>query len=201
MHLSHRILISIGVLLCVAALLAACGGESATPVPTDGGQTGTEAEPAAPTALPTGSEFVSPLQPELSPLPTPTEAHEAEPDEPPTGPVPIEITLPAAAPLAGEVPQELLDAVFDDLVEQLGASREAIEVKQAGAVVWRDGSLGCPQPGMMYTQALVPGFQIVLRAGDEVYDYHASDRGYFILCAEGMAEEGLPPGEGGLVDQ
>jgi hypothetical protein len=48
---------------------------------------------------------------------------------------------------------------------------------------------------MMYTQALVPGYQIVLRVGGETYDYHASEGGNSILCPEGMAKEGLPPGE------
>ena len=38
----------------------------------------------------------------------------------------------------------------------------------AAAVTWSDGSAGCPEPGMMYTQALVPGYRIVLQAGDRV---------------------------------
>lgn len=203
----HRSPVPIAALLCLTALLiaagllAACGGQTQEPAPAEGGQTVIETEPAAPSALPSGAVTVSPQQPELSPLPTPTDASGAEPAEAPTGPVPIEITLPASAALTGEVPQELLDAVFADLAEQLGASREAIEIEEAGVVTWRDGSLGCPQPGMMYTMALVPGYQIVLRAGEETYDYHASQSGYFLLCAEGMAEEPLPPGEGGLVDQ
>jgi hypothetical protein len=110
---------------------------------------------------------------------------------------------PGAVPLTGQVPQELLDAVFDDLLERLDASREAIEIEQSGAVVWRDGSLGCPQPGMMYTQALVPGYRIILVVGDETFDYHASERGHFVLCDEGSAQEPMPPGSGGgpLVDQ
>jgi hypothetical protein len=39
-------------------------------------------------------------------------------------------------------------------------------------VIWRDGSLGCPQPGMMYTQALVDGFRIVLRVKGQEVSYH-----------------------------
>jgi hypothetical protein len=103
--------------------------------------------------------------------------------------------------VTGEVPQELLDAVFDDLVERMDVDRAEITVEQAEYVIWRDGSLGCPQPDMMYTQALVPGYQIVLRVGEATYDYHASDRGYFLLCEQGLAQEPLAPGDGGLVDQ
>ena len=32
-------------------------------------------------------------------------------------------------------------------------------------VTWRDGSRGCAQPGMAYTQALIDGSRITLRAG------------------------------------
>ena len=41
--------------------------------------------------------------------------------------------------------------------------------------------------------ALVPGYRIVLRMGDETFDFHASERGYFFLCEGGLAEEPLPP--------
>jgi hypothetical protein len=56
------------------------------------------------------------------------------------------------------------------------------------AVTWSDGSLGCPQPGVFYTQALVPGYWVVLQVGDQEYDYRASERGHFVLCEGG----GLP---------
>ena len=43
-----------------------------------------------------------------------------------------------------------------------------------GAVTWNDGSLGCPEPGMFYTQALVDGYHVILQAGDEELDYRVS---------------------------
>jgi hypothetical protein len=85
--------------------------------------------------------------------------------------------------------------VLDDLLERLDAGREAIAVEQAERVIWPDGSIGCPQPGMMYTQALVPGYRIVLRVGDERFDYHASERGYFVLCEGGLAPVASPPAQ------
>lgn len=50
------------------------------------------------------------------------------------------------------------------------------------ALVWPDGSLGCPQPGLFYTQALVPGWRLVLKHQDRVAVYHASQRGQWLLC-------------------
>ncbi|MEJ7720727.1 MAG: hypothetical protein WKF58_09900 [Ilumatobacteraceae bacterium] len=39
-------------------------------------------------------------------------------------------------------------------------------------VTWRDGSLGCPKQGELYTQALVPGRRVILRAGGSELAYH-----------------------------
>ena len=206
MFRSRRVYDTIGTLLCLAVLMAACGGQSpATPGPEQTDAPAAPSEPAAPTAQPVDTEFTSPLEQEVSPLPTPTEMTEGDTNGQTTEPV--EIVLPgqdpATAPLMGEVPQNLRDAVFLDLAKHLGVSGEAITVAEAGVVVWRDGSLGCPQPGMMYTQALVPGYRIILSAVGETFDYHASDGGYFLLCEGALAEDPLPPDEGSgpLLDQ
>ncbi len=60
-----------------------------------------------------------------------------------------------------------------DLANRLGIPGSDIEVVTEKIVTWRDGSLGCPKPGMMYTQALVEGTLIVLRAGGRDYSYHS----------------------------
>jgi hypothetical protein len=65
---------------------------------------------------------------------------------------------------------------------QLDASR--LRVTLAEAVTWPDGSLGCPQPGMEYSQVLVAGFRIRILAGATTLEYHASVRGQPFLCPE-----------------
>ena len=67
-------------------------------------------------------------------------------------------------------PVELAKA---DLAAHLG-SEEGIVVVLVEDVTWRDGSLGCPQPGMAYTQALVDGYRIELSDGDTIYAYHGA---------------------------
>ena len=47
---------------------------------------------------------------------------------------------------------------------------------------WADGSLGCPRPGMAYTQALVPGWRLTVRSAGFELAYHASRRGQWLLC-------------------
>lgn len=96
----------------------------------------------------------------------------------------------------GEVPEELMRDIVDDLVERTGADRATIEVLRAEAVVWNDGSLGCPQPGVMYTQALVAGYWVELNCDGKPFDYRASESGFFFLC-----EQSLQPGAGTAPDQ
>ena len=70
-----------------------------------------------------------------------------------------------------------------------GAPAQAITVQSAQRVTWRDGSLGCPEPQARYTQALVPGWRVILRARDATYDYHATAKGHLILCPRERATD------------
>jgi hypothetical protein len=83
------------------------------------------------------------------------------------------------------------DEAVDDLLVRLGAGA-TIEVVLYEDVVWRDGSLGCPQPGMAYTQALEDGYRIELTDGDIVYHYHGVTTGAPFLCED--------PSESGSVE-
>lgn len=62
---------------------------------------------------------------------------------------------------------------IEDLAGRLAILPGGIEIISNKNVTWRDGSLGCPKEGMMYTQALVDGTLIVLRVGDTDYEYHS----------------------------
>ncbi|WP_052665022.1 hypothetical protein [Nitriliruptor alkaliphilus] len=61
-----------------------------------------------------------------------------------------------------------------DLAATTGTDEADIEVVSAEEVTWSDGSLGCPEPDGMYTQALVPGYRIVLSVAGEQVDYHGA---------------------------
>jgi hypothetical protein len=70
-----------------------------------------------------------------------------------------------------------------DLADRLNVPPNEIKVVRAESVTWHDGSLGCPEKGMSYTQALVPGTRIVLRAGDAEHEYHSGSDGAPFYCA------------------
>jgi hypothetical protein len=60
------------------------------------------------------------------------------------------------------------------LAVRLGVKEGDIEIGSVEQVTWTDGSIGCPQPGYLYTQALVDGVLIILRHGGLEYAYHQS---------------------------
>lgn len=164
---SSQFLSFAAVCLGLMALLLACG---ATP------PAATE-PPAAGTPEP-GPETATPAPGAESPLPTPEDDATTPEATRPSGQLP---GLTPRPPVTGEVPAALLDSILADLAGRLGVDVDEIEVIRGESVTWNDGSLGCPKPGMMYTQALVDGYWVVLRVGDDTFDYRAGQSG-FVLC-------------------
>lgn len=91
-------------------------------------------------------------------------------------------TEPGDGGANGEVPQEMLDELVQQASADTGISEDEITAVTAEAVTWSDGSLGCPEPGMSYTQALVPGYRVVLDVAGEEIHYHAGSDGEFFAC-------------------
>ena len=77
----------------------------------------------------------------------------------------------------------LVEKARRDAAGKAGLAPEQVTVESVRAVEWRDTSLGCPKPGMMYAQVITPGYLIVLRAGGKTYQYHA-DRGQQVVTCD-----------------
>jgi hypothetical protein len=94
---------------------------------------------------------------------------------PPNGEETAVDTSPSSSPSLPPPPSAPPDVVraVEDLSATLGVAPEEVEVVSTEEVTWRDGSRGCAQPGMSYTQALVDGSRIILRAGGQTYEYHS----------------------------
>ena len=56
-----------------------------------------------------------------------------------------------------------------------------IAVVSTEAVEWPDGCLGVQKPGVMCTQAIVPGYKIILEANDEQYEFHTDEDGSVVV--------------------
>lgn len=76
-----------------------------------------------------------------------------------------------------------LQAITADLVAR-GVTAPPT-VTSAMAVTWNDSSLGCPKPGMMYSQVITPGFRVLVEADGKPYDYRFGRGDTPTLCSSG----------------
>ena len=181
--MANRKRLLVAALLAIAMATAACGNDA-------------EVESA-------------PLQSD-QPAQTTTTTVAASPDEttapstttPEAGGAPVNETLdPAGAVtggtvgrsyLADEFPQELTGIVglaAADLAERLEIDQATISVVLVEEVVWGDGSHGCPQPGMAYTQVLTDGLRIILEADGQLYDYRSGGLSDPELCVQAVDKD------------
>jgi hypothetical protein len=114
----------------------------------------------------------------------------AEPSRPVASAPDLETLPPSDEPVTGEVPAEIMADILADAAARSGEEPDAIEVTQAAFVVWNDGSLGCPEPGMSYTMALVDVYHVILEAAGEELDYRVTAQGSFMLCENGGRPSG-----------
>jgi hypothetical protein len=87
------------------------------------------------------------------------------------------------------LPDELLAGLRDDLAVRTGSNPADIILIEAEAVIWNDGSLGCRQPGVEYTQEPVEGYRVILQVAGRNYDYRVGKHNRFVLC-----EQTIQPG-------
>lgn len=90
--------------------------------------------------------------------------------------------------------QSIVRSALEDAARRTGLDASTLKIVSSEAVTWPDGGLGCPEPGMMYTMALVPGYRVRIQAGDKVLDYHASRRGNLVLCPPERNVDPVPGG-------
>lgn len=76
-----------------------------------------------------------------------------------------------------------------DLARRLEIDETEISVVDADFVTWPNSAVGCTEPDMMYSQALVPGYRIRLRADGTLHHYHGKTDGPPFHCpAERVSE-------------
>ena len=158
----------LAVAACLAPFLVACA-----PPPTSHGEvselTDLPSQGTAPaTAIPVEVKPTPPptLSPSLTPAPTAT-----------SGPGVVGQDTDLSPGL-----HKLVNHAVVDLAGRLRIDPAEVEVVEVKAVVWPDGSLGCPQPGMAYVQVQKEGSLVRLRVGNSMYDYHSGSGRDPFLC-------------------
>jgi len=94
--------------------------------------------------------------------------------------------MPRASKAHGDtITDDTLAMIAADAATVAGVDPASVVLVSVKPVTWMDGSLGCPKPGVMYTQAVVPGFRVIVRAGDRKLDYRVGRSGTAKRCDSG----------------
>lgn len=153
-------------------------GEPATAVASPTAQMPTEATPANLEETRVSSEDLGPatVVPDVTVV-LPDE-HEVIPQTTPTTSAPENI------------PQADDNVAFAkaDLSEHLDVPEDKIDLVSYESVMWRDGSLGCPDPKASYIQVIQEGYRVQLSVDGDVYNYHGAQGQPPFLCLNKLAD-------------
>jgi len=119
---------------------------------------------------------------------------------------PPDDTTPEPAPVDEEPPTEERDpgellpgvpsaVAATDLADRLGVAVSDLAVSVVESVVWPNGAIGCPEPGMSYTQALVPGVRVVIEYDGSSYYYHGTAADSLFFCENPTEPVSGDPGD------
>lgn len=94
---------------------------------------------------------------------------------------------------------EAVETAKRALSDEVGILESRLESYQVLAAQWRDSSLGCPRPGMVYLPALTRGYRVFLRevdASSPLYEVHVT-ASEAVVCetADPDVERTLPKAE------
>lgn len=101
---------------------------------------------------------------------------------------PFQTTSPEMSPSgtpASDVPEAHWSAIRQLLSDE-GVDTSDLSLVSAERVTWRNGALGCPAPGQVYTDALEDGMRVVVRASGDEYDIRFGRSGMPMLCKQGL---------------
>ncbi len=93
------------------------------------------------------------------------------------GDVDLNMTPTPGQPRAADV------AALEDLAARFEISVDEIEVLSVEAMEWPDGCLGVGEPDEVCTEAIVPGFEVLLQFGETVVTYRTNETGTLVRFA------------------
>ncbi|MEH2411296.1 hypothetical protein [Nostoc sp.] len=91
------------------------------------------------------------------------------------------------------LPRPVAKAVLRDLARRQGILTKELKIIDYNQQTWRNGCLELPQPDELCTQALVPGWRIVVSNGKQNWVYHTNQTGSAVRLNEKANENTLAP--------
>ncbi|MEH1924005.1 hypothetical protein [Nostoc sp.] len=91
------------------------------------------------------------------------------------------------------LPSLVANAVLRDLARRQGISTRELQIINYNQQTWRNGCLELPQSDEICTQALIPGWRIVVSNGKQNWIYHTNSNGRSLrLASANTPSENLP---------
>ncbi|MEH2249852.1 hypothetical protein [Nostoc sp.] len=91
------------------------------------------------------------------------------------------------------LPRPVANAVLRDLARRQGILTRELQIIDYNQQTWRNGCLKLPQPDELCTQALVPGWRIVVSNGKQNWIYHTNNNGRSLrLASTNTSSDKLP---------
>ncbi|NMG07751.1 hypothetical protein [Brasilonema sp. UFV-L1] len=81
------------------------------------------------------------------------------------------------------LPRSVTSAILQDLSNREQISNRKLEIIDYSQRTWRDGCMNLPNPDELCTQALIPGWRVVLSNGAQTWIYHTNNNGHSIRLA------------------
>ncbi|MDF5735954.1 MULTISPECIES: hypothetical protein [unclassified Nostoc] len=91
------------------------------------------------------------------------------------------------------LPRPVANAVLGDLARRQGILTKELQIIDYNQQTWRNGCLELPQPDEFCTQALVPGWLVVVSNGKQNWIYHTNQTGSAVRLNEKANESTLAP--------
>lgn len=85
---------------------------------------------------------------------------------------------------ADTLPQSVVDAIRNDISRREGIAPKNLKIADYNSRTWRNGCLELAQPDEICTQALVPGWRVVVTHGQKKWVYHTNQTGSVIRLKE-----------------
>lgn len=106
------------------------------------------------------------------------------------GPDDIRTTPSAAVVSPSEViNHQLIDLVLNDLASSINVNPDEIQLVGLDAVTWTTVDLGCGIQNLPGADLQIEGFRILLKVGEETYEYHTDRERLFRRCSPKQAIE------------
>lgn len=81
-------------------------------------------------------------------------------------------------------PGSLVQIAQNQAASLLGTTADRLTLTASFSTEWPDSSLGCPQPGMAYSQIVTPGWVLTFDTDDGAteLDVHTDDGSRAVIC-------------------